>query len=214
MSQAAKGHQMVPFTTFQNMTPLLSILIPGVPSRISQAQRLVNKLTVDSRFHEKGKIEILWLVDNWSMTLGEKRNRLIEMARGEYFSFVDDDDFVSEDYVDSLLEGMLYKPDVVTFQQDCDWNGLRGIINFRLGAENGEFLGNGQVDRAAWHVCAWRKDVAGGILFDSVNWGEDQEWANKANQLANTEHHLNKVLHIYQHIPNLSESLARHRGQR
>ena len=37
------------------------------------------------------------------MSVGEKRNKLINMAKGEYFSFIDDDDLVSEEYVDQVL---------------------------------------------------------------------------------------------------------------
>ena len=37
------------------------------------------------------------------MSVGEKRNKLIHMAKGEYFSFIDDDDLVSEEYVDQGL---------------------------------------------------------------------------------------------------------------
>ena len=32
----------------------------------------------------------------FEMSVGEKRNKLIHMAKGEYFSFIDDDDLVSE----------------------------------------------------------------------------------------------------------------------
>ena len=37
------------------------------------------------------------------------------MAKGEYFSFIDDDDLVSEEYVDQVLRKLRKNPDVVTF---------------------------------------------------------------------------------------------------
>ena len=37
------------------------------------------------------------LVFGAEMSVGEKRNKLIHMAKGEYFSFIDDDDLVSEE---------------------------------------------------------------------------------------------------------------------
>ena len=32
------------------------------------------------------------------------RKKLINMAKGEYFSFIDDDDLLSEEYVDQVLK--------------------------------------------------------------------------------------------------------------
>ena len=68
-----------------------------------------------------GSVEIRILRDNKEMSVGEKRNKLIHMAKGEYFSFIDDDDLVSEEYVDQVLRKIFKNPDIVTFWGYRDW---------------------------------------------------------------------------------------------
>lgn len=68
-------------------------------------------------------VEVIALADNGRMTIGEKMNWLYKMASGEYTSGVGDDDNVSEDYVDTLLDA-IGDTDVVMF--NVDWGGLRG----------------------------------------------------------------------------------------
>ena len=57
-----------------------------------------------SKFQDK--VELLVLIDNKKRTLGAKRNEMIGLAKGEYVVFIDDDDLVSEDYVESILEAI------------------------------------------------------------------------------------------------------------
>ena len=98
-----------------------SILICTLENRKHFLERLLNILlpqigeyTVDGDVYT-GSVEIRILSDNKEMSVGEKRNKLIHMAKGEYFSFIDDDDLVSEEYVDQVLRKLRKNPDVVTF---------------------------------------------------------------------------------------------------
>ena len=77
-------------------------------------QRKIGEYTVECDVYT-GSVEIRILSDNKEMSVGEKRNKLINMAKGEYFSFIDDDDLVSEEYVDQVLRKLRKNPDVVTF---------------------------------------------------------------------------------------------------
>lgn len=43
------------------------------------------------------------LVDNRKRTTGAKRNDLIDLAKGEYVTFIDDDDWAGANYVQSIL---------------------------------------------------------------------------------------------------------------
>ena len=81
-------------------TKLLSILTPAVPSRFGQIEKLMLELHRQIR---DLPVEHLVLLDNKRRTVGEKRDALLRAARGEYISYVDDDDYVSNDYVFSLL---------------------------------------------------------------------------------------------------------------
>ena len=49
-------------------------------------------------------VEILIEKDNREMSVGRKRNVLIDKAKGEYVCFIDDDDFISKDYLNIILD--------------------------------------------------------------------------------------------------------------
>ena len=89
----------------------LSILICSLESRKKYLQLLLGILNFKcSRLYD---VEILVSSDDGMITTGEKRNVLLEESRGEYIAFVDDDDVVSDNYVELILKAIESKPDVV-----------------------------------------------------------------------------------------------------
>ena len=50
------------------------------------------------------EIELLIESDEKQMTVGKKRNKLLNMAKGERIIFVDDDDLVTDNYIEKLIE--------------------------------------------------------------------------------------------------------------
>ena len=103
---------------------LLSVLIPTLESRGDQFQRLLKKLRgqIDSASCAS-EMEIICFLDNKEHSIGYKRNRLIEQARGKFVAFVDDDDDVSDDYVALICNAIREHPDI-----DCI--GIKGVIAF------------------------------------------------------------------------------------
>lgn len=63
--------------------------------------------------HRHGDVELLVATDAGEMSIGAKRNKLLLDAQGEYICFVDDDDRVSDDYVEKILLALKSLPDVV-----------------------------------------------------------------------------------------------------
>ena len=199
-------------------TPLLSILIPGVPRRFDKGRELVEifQKQIDDLKIPKGMVEVIWLVDNYSLSVGGKRQRLVEIARGDYIVFMDDDDRPSEDYVKNILIAIQKQPDVITFLSDTTWNNMHGTICFRLHASTDErFKANPEITtRRPWMICAWKRSIALQCKFPELNWGEDSPWVDQATPLAKTEVHIPKVMHIYVHYDVTSESYQRETGNR
>ena len=80
-----------------------SILIPTMKSReplfrevLSEVERQISEITT-------AKIEVLYESDNGELTLGAKRNLLINRASGKYCCFIDDDDVISPNYLKTFL---------------------------------------------------------------------------------------------------------------
>lgn len=174
----------------------LSILTPTIPGREHQSQALSAKLTAQIGHLP---VEHLILSDNRRRTIGAKRQALLDVARGEYVAFVDDDDDVEPAYVETLLAGIETGVDVVTFRQRAIYNGLESTVVFEHGQPDGPFNPGGQTPRGAWHVCAWKRALVKRCLFGESNYGEDLDWCRQARQMAKTTVHLPVILHTYRH---------------
>lgn len=174
----------------------LSILTPTIPGRENQVRSLSEKLA-----EQIGAlpVEHLILSDNRQRSIGAKRQALVDIARGEFISFVDDDDDVSDDYVSSLLDATETGADVITFRQLVIYNGQEGEVEFGVNNRDGQFIPGGVTKRAPWHICAWKRDKVDGCLFGESNYGEDIVWCRQARLRIATAIHVDRVLHTYRH---------------
>lgn len=198
------------------MTPTLSILICGTPARAaSKALPLVGRLLAQLYPDDK-RVEVLYLLDNKKRSVGAKRQALLDIARGYYVAFVDDDDDISPDYCQSILAAIVScpeSPDVVTFDQIANINGHIGQISFRLGNENEDFNPDAITRRNAWHVCAWKRELAQQHQFPDLMDGEDWAWAEQLCAVAKTSAHVDKVLHFYTFNPKTTEASGKNEPQ-
>ena len=196
------------------MQPLLSILTPAIPERLNKLQRLAALLDPQLRNFPHSVEWISFIDPRGHRTIGQKRDDLVQLARGQFVAFVDDDDFVSSHYVPTLvaaLSGIVagHEPvDVVTFRQEAIWCGQRTEVRFNLRAGNERFNPGGITQRAAWHVCAWRSDLAKRFHFEQSNYGEDWAWARHLNLDARQELHIPEILHTYIHDPKTTAAPA------
>jgi hypothetical protein len=106
---------------------LVSILIPTLLERSSVFQPKLEglyKQIKDNKLEEK--VEIIVMCDNRTMKLSEKRNTMQKLARGKYFTHLDDDDNFTEDYCKKVVEHIeqlkIYHrkdPDIIGYDQKC-----------------------------------------------------------------------------------------------
>jgi glycosyltransferase involved in cell wall biosynthesis len=149
-------------------------------------------------------VEILSFSDNRRRTIGEKRQGLLNLARGKYIAFCDDDDDVADCYIDRLLDAAQSCAHVLTFHQNARWNGQESLVKFSIQHTDEPFQPGGVTLRFPWHVCAWRQDVARSAVYPSTNWGEDAIWVEQLRGMRLTEAHIPEVLHYYDHEDNRS----------
>jgi hypothetical protein len=182
------------------MNPILSILTPTIRGRESHLSKLQTNIEDQSlKLKNSAWIEHLVLCDNRARSIGAKRQALVDIARGQYIAFVDDDDDVAPDYVESLLKAAQTGADVITFRQRAIYNGLESEVHFGVNNQDGQFNPGGITLRAPWHVCAWKRERVEGCLFSEVNFGEDLVWCLQARKRIRTAHHIDKILHTYRH---------------
>lgn len=189
----------------------LSILIPSLRERASLLEDLEMDLMAQiGPLGVSEEVEVLKLVDGGEVSVGEKRNRLLADAKGDYVVFVDDDDAVSREYVYEILERIKASPDCI---------GMRGIMTVGEGetfqviysVSNQHGFASGRTYyRPPGHLTPMRRQIAVKYRFPEKNLGEDFEWADrilKAGALRN-EMFIDKVLYHYKFNPALSGTMT------
>jgi glycosyltransferase involved in cell wall biosynthesis len=176
----------------------LSILIPTVPSRIktffpSIIECINNQINVLNR----NDIEIIGLFDNKRRTTGDKRNDLLNLAKGEYLVFIDDDDRIGLDYVKSIIEVLDSGPcDCVVFDSICNIDGKYDCtckygIEFSYTKQGTSWTG------LPAHTMVYRSAIAKRHLFPCQRYGEDMDWVSRASKEIKIQKRIDKVLYHY-----------------
>lgn len=188
---------------------LFTVMILSVPSRIQKhLLPLYEKLLKQSE--QYSDVEILCLVDNKKMSIGEKRQSILNIARGKWVAFMDDDDDVTDDYIKSIHDAIRNNEnsDVITFDQHCIVNGNEFIVNFSMENPLDRYIpGMKYVRRPPFHMCFWKGDIAKNTKFENSSYGEDYAWCLKMYPQVKTETHIDKILHLYRYSDSLSESI-------
>jgi glycosyltransferase involved in cell wall biosynthesis len=172
----------------------LSILICTIPGRESFLERITDILKKQT---EGKPVEVI--TDGEIGSIGEKRNRLLNMASGRYCAFVDDDDLVSPNYVDLIMPAI---------QGDYDCCELRGMYyqdgNFLKPFIHSNVYSNYHEDKNAYyrypnHLNAMKTDIAKQIGFPATSFGEDTDFATrlKNSGLIKTEYPCADILYFY-----------------
>jgi len=181
---------------------LLSILILTMKSRLPLFTRLRGELERQCTDPGAGSaVEILTLDDEESGTIGAKRNRLVDLARGRFLVFIDDDDRVSPDYVQLVLAAIRSNPDAdcITFPGEITFRGRhpRKLLHSIRYTDWFELHSN--YVRPPCHITPIRTDIARRYRFAEVNWAEDQQWAMRISQdrALQREAEIDAVLYYY-----------------
>lgn len=82
-----------------------SILIPTIPGRDAGLAKLTESIREKvARICPELRYEFCVEFDNKEMSIGLKRQKLLGMAKGKYSSFIDDDDDITDAYIEDLWE--------------------------------------------------------------------------------------------------------------
>ena len=184
-----------------NPTPIvLSILICTIEGRETELRKLMTKLSPQL----KDSVELLILSDNREVTIGKKRDDLLKLASGKYVCFVDDDDMVSADYVDSILYACEYNADCV---------GIRGVyvvagrppkdfVHSVVHKDKGWHETKEAYFRTPNHLNPIKRSIALKVGFNPDRaHAEDLEFSNAVAPLLETEYYMPNVIYKYQFNP-------------
>lgn len=174
-------------------TIMLSILICHLFSREKELGRLLTRLKILSC----GKpVEVLYIGDNGEMSIGKKRNELLFKAIGKYVAFIDDDDDVSDDYIDSILKAIEEGPDCVGIEGMLCMP--QGNLLFKHSIEyQGWYTGEDAFYRTPNHLNPVKREIATEVLFPEINNGEDRIYSDTMKRLLKTEVYIDHPIYFY-----------------
>jgi hypothetical protein len=184
--------------------PLLSILICSLFERELFLSTLYEEFKKQIG-NQMANVELVVLITDKTISIGEKRNWLLNKANGEYLCFFDDDDMPTPNYIQLLVKALQGKPDCCS---------LKGIITFD--GQNPEVFehsikykewkttsnDNPKYERPPNHLNAIKSEIAKRFEFPEINHGEDSHWSEAIfkSGLIQTESYIGEVLYNYLYI--------------
>ncbi len=185
----------------------LSILVCTLPQRAESYKRLQDELQKQIDQNTEYRIERIANAHP-TMSIGDKRNELLEMATGEYVCFIDDDDMISTTYIETLLKGIETSPDCISLRGVITWDGGRPevfehSIRYKEYKTKKDYRENEptfiKYERYPNHLNCIKASIAKQFKFPSNNFGEDKAWADLIFEsgLLKNEYYTDNILYQY-----------------
>jgi glycosyltransferase involved in cell wall biosynthesis len=184
----------------------LSILILTLPTRIDLYSRLIkslNQQVIENNLMHR--VQILTLGDTKEISVGEKRNILLNKSIGRYVCFIDDDDVIATNYLSVIMSALNSNADVITFCGDYVENEIRTPFSISM-VHRGNFNEPNMFYRLPNHLCPVKREIALSCQFTDKNFGEDSDYAEKINKYLKNEYHIQEKLYFYMYDSNTSQT--------
>ncbi|MBY0404788.1 MAG: glycosyltransferase family 2 protein [Cyanobacteria bacterium] len=204
---------------------LITVLVPTVPSRKALMLVLYQELV-------RQGAKVVW-DDSVDLSIGEKRNRLLQQVQTPYFTFVDDDDWIRHDYISCLRQGIVASPVLPTPSPQYAKDSQSSLSQNSLGPDyivfdmlylnnqrppqlirSGlEFEGWHEASplvqtRNVMHTMCFRTEKVQQIKFPPVYWGEDRLWAQDVRYVLQTQHRIEEPLYVYEFLKDRSQTAS------
>ena len=190
----------------------LSILICSLGKRAALLRRL--KVCLSSQV--TNEVEVISHIDDGKLSIGQKRNNLLNEAVGDYVSFIDDDDLVSDDYISKILTAVKTEPDCCSLRGEIShtintvkMKRLRRRVQRVRTSQRVKhtfihslkydhwFEKDGYYFRCPNHLNAIKRTIAKQIGFPHKDSGEDKSFSLGVYPLLKTEVEIKGVIYYY-----------------
>lgn len=195
---------------------ILSILMATTPDRVNMFTTLFNEvhsqIAYMNTWHPTlGQIQVV--VDDsprfldGGLSIGAKRDAMLRRAEGKYVCYLDSDETIAPNYLETLVRLCQGRKDIVTFRNLTKTDTYWTIIDMSLSYPTNENASPNYITkRRPWHICPVKTDLAKMYSFEDINYGEDYKWIEQVLNHCNTEAHTDAVIHCYNHSSKTSES--------
>ena len=175
-------------------------MVPGITGRIPRYSGSLYAC-LEAQIGDNRDVELIALLDNRNcMSIGEKMNWLVKMARGEYVCTVGDDDQVTDDYVELILRAIDEEPkvDVITFDHAYYQDGeFRARIEEGLGLKKWESYELQHFTRSPSNKMPMRRELVTDFTYPHQWHGEDWAFARWVHPKLQSQRRIPKTLYRY-----------------
>lgn len=185
------------------MSPLLTIMMPTTYDRRPLFGKLLLELwrqVID--YSNVSETEIIFEEDGKELSVGAKRQLLLERAKGEFVAGFDSDDWPQAYYLHDILKAIKDYPttDHVGFLEECDINGEKSLSIFSSSHLKWEENAHGYDHiRCANPKSVIRRSIALKVGYKDLRYGEDRIFSEAVTPLIKSEVFLDRVLYYYRH---------------
>lgn len=181
------------------MKPLLTICIPTIVGRENQYNDL--RKYIDRLIEPYGnKIEIVTICDNKEISIGTKRKKMYELAKGLYTWQIDDDDSITETSIDLIMEVISNGSDCITFKELCIFEDRIEHSSFSLQwkawADN---VGGFDHVRTPFCKTPIKTEICLKAGVKDMRYGEDHQFAKDVYKYLKTESYIDEFVYIYRY---------------
>lgn len=189
---------------------LLSVLIATVRDREAMLNELLGIFSdqISHYFINSGRdlpVEIIVASDNKEISIGNKRQQLLEESRGKFVCFFDDDDSPNGKYLEMLVN-------VIEENEDIDCIGIRGVmttngidpktwchrLGYKIIGDGNRLLPEGyHYIRPIIHFNPVLRERAIEAGFKDLRYGEDMDYAGRLE--LKKEYFLDQTLFHYRY---------------
>jgi len=171
----------------------LSILIAHLNEREYYFKRILSLL----EYQLTSDVEIVVESDDGEMSTGEKQQKLLEKAKGDYVCYVDEDDIIPAYYVSEILKAIESEPDCVA---------INGVVTldekdphpFYHSITVDEWHTNDQGHfRYPNHINPVKRELALQAGFENLRQAADHGFSNRLKPLLKIETIIEKCMYYY-----------------
>jgi hypothetical protein len=136
--------------------------------------------------------------DNLEIVYGEKCQRLLDSSTADYVSFLDDDDWIADDFISTIMDALEQEPDYVGFRVLYTKDGVPQIPVFHTLKFNGWFDSPDALYRDIVHFNPIRRDLAIRGKWAGGD-GADRRWADQLREqgCVSNEVFIDREMHHY-----------------
>lgn len=180
----------------------LTIAIPTIVTRKAKFDLL--RLHLQNQINEYGfqkEVEIISECDNKEISIGAKRQLLIDKAKGDYIVMLDDDDWCPYYFVVEIIKALASNPDCVGYLELCKFQNRRDEISCfsnRFKAWGDNQFGYNHV-RTPFFKSPIKTELVRQVGCNDLRFGEDHDFAKRVFPLLKTEVFISKIMYEYRY---------------